>query len=205
MQAIAIMLLEVAYTGDERKYEPQPVLKSIKKLISWLRAMRQNDPVAANAYKVLWKILKSCAQPLQADAAFLLADEPIQTEEPPSAGKRSYTRDDQNSSTWPQEGYPSTIDPDLLRQEQKLPSQFPENPYSTNWDPAPGSEHTSPALFGNPFYTNFDQGVPPMNLTDLWTNNLTEADYENMNFPFRRDVPGQYDMNEENDEYGWPN
>lgn len=200
MQAIAVMLLEVAYTGDERRYESQPVLKSTKRLICWLRAMQQNDPVAANAYKIIQKILKSCAQPLQADAAFLLSDESLQAGEAGSMDNRSYTQNDQNSDNWPQENYPSTIDPDLLQQDQHLPSQFTNNPYSADWERPPGSGQIPPALFGNPFYTNFDQGAPVMNLSDLWANNLTDADYDNTNSMFRRDMPGQYNLDEDYDQ-----
>lgn len=138
----------------------------IKKMIRWLRAMKANDPVAARAHDVVYKILNTCAPALREQVKELIADDTVWTSQPAqparSGGSSTFTS---QSSTWNAPG--------ATGYSQEMPPNFPP-PLSQDHFmdpllqyPLPGQQPTSFA-FGNPFMTNFDQGVPLVDMQQLW-------------------------------------
>jgi hypothetical protein len=75
MQAMAVLLLEMAYEHKHLKEEKFDIATCIKRMIRWLHAMRENDPVASRAYDVVYKILKSCVPKLQDQVRDIMADD----------------------------------------------------------------------------------------------------------------------------------
>ena len=76
MQAMTVFLLETFYWGTHMtKPGNKEILKCIKKLLCWLRAMRLNNPVAERAYKLIVDILKSGESYVQDDITDLLAED----------------------------------------------------------------------------------------------------------------------------------
>ena len=172
MQAMAVLLLEMAYRDNDVKNSDPSMTESIKKLIRWLRAMQHDDPVAARAYHVIWKILKGCAPALQSQANDLLAldEKPnpqpqgprgpqstFNAQETKQALRRGYYYDpmDATGAFDPQPFQQQPLD-DLAGYQDGLHTFFPPD------------EHLTPMAFGNPFYTSFDQGAPVVNMQDLW-------------------------------------
>jgi hypothetical protein len=47
-------------------------------------------------------------------------------------------------------------------------------PYDSNTFYATG-QNPQPMVFGNPFFTNFDQGAPVVDIQDLWTQGTSGA------------------------------
>ncbi|CAO2653872.1 Nn.00g106050.m01.CDS01 [Neocucurbitaria sp. VM-36] len=189
MQSMAVLLLEMAYRGEHLKDEKMDLVECIKKLIRWLRAMQIHDLVAARAYQVVWRILKTCAPSLQSQANELLAEEPESAHQSPPVQPFYTSTKQPYSEPWQppyyadsQTGDPAALDPRLLQQESLNPlsvDQYDMLPYSTT-DPV-----RLPQAFGNLFVTSFDQGAPVVNMQNLWPPQKIEGYY---NMPF-------FDMN----------
>jgi hypothetical protein len=58
---MSVLLLDMTYNCQGKKEENFGVTASIKKLMRWLRALREKDAVAARAYAVVRDILESSA------------------------------------------------------------------------------------------------------------------------------------------------
>tara|TARA_R110002003_G_scaffold104_4_gene8206 strand:- start:3472 stop:4176 length:705 start_codon:yes stop_codon:yes gene_type:complete len=181
MQSMAVLLLEMAYGNKDMRDSDPSMTTSIRKLIRWLRAMQQNDPVAARAYKVTWKILKACAPTLQAQANDLLAmeeeDAPLTT----SYQNPSAAYDNPGTAHWSQtEPFDSamedtgTFDPQMFPQSSY--DAMAGYPYDSNAF-YPVDQNPIPMVFGNPFFTSFDQGAPVVDIQDLWANQVTSSTY----------------------------
>ncbi|KAI4947324.1 hypothetical protein J4E91_006676 [Alternaria rosae] len=166
MQSLAVLLLEMAYEGKHLKDEREDIMACIKKMIRWLRAMKANDPVAARAHDVVYKILNTCAPALREQVKELIADDTVWTSQSAqparSGGSSTFTSP---SSTWNAPG--------ATGYSQEMPPNFPP-PLSQDHFmdpllqyPLPVQQPTSFA-FGNPFMTNFDQGVPLVDMQQLW-------------------------------------
>jgi hypothetical protein len=173
MQAVAILLLEAAHESTETRPSDPSTIESIKKLIRWLRAMQNNDPVAARAYHVIWKILKECAPALQPHANHLAFPEELLPRYQDSRSPLGAFAAQQTTQVPPQRYY---HDPIAATGACSAPS-FQLQP----WDQASGypndmgtffplSENSRAMTFGAPLFTNFAQGVPVFNMKDLWGN-----------------------------------
>jgi hypothetical protein len=179
MQAMAILLLEMAYDSKDMASDDPSMKTSIKKLIRWLRAMQGNDPVAAQALGVIKKILRACAPKLQDQVSDLLAMDDDAT--PPQQDNHAESQHPRDQSTqnqfaqeppapWPQaDPYGNTagdnmnFDPSAYQQQTYDPFIVQgAYPYTLP------SQVQFPLAFSNPFFTSFDQGAPVVNMQDLW-------------------------------------
>ncbi|KAH7091380.1 fungal-specific transcription factor domain-containing protein [Paraphoma chrysanthemicola] len=184
MQSMAVLLLEMAYGNKDMRGSDPNMTTSIKKLIRWLRAMRHDDPVAARAYQVTWKILKACAPTLQAQANDLLAmegedDSPSNTCQYPAA-----TYDEHNTAHWPQANF---YHPPVDNSSAFVSPTFDQStldpltafPYDSNTFYT-ADQNPQPMVFGNPFFTSFDQGAPVVDIQDLWIQGTSGAHGSNL-------------------------
>ncbi|EMD64505.1 hypothetical protein COCSADRAFT_89953, partial [Bipolaris sorokiniana ND90Pr] len=73
MQAITVLLLEMAYNMQGKREQKFPVIPSLQRLLCWLKAMQDNDPLAAHAYDIVRQTLKSCSPLFQFQVDELLA------------------------------------------------------------------------------------------------------------------------------------
>jgi hypothetical protein len=173
MQTMAVLLLEMAYEGKHLKEEKESIIQCLKKMIAWLRAMQVNDPVAARAYEVVFKILKTCAPALREQVKSLFEDDldsefPIQD----AAASRDSIRGS-SSGSWNQAGYadyPSGS-------HEGFPAQVYQEPLMDPLYSCPPVEQQPMAYaFGNPFFTSFDQGVPLIDMQSLWWQSASSGD-----------------------------
>ncbi|CAN9445480.1 unnamed protein product [Alternaria alternata] len=166
MQALAVLLLEMAYEGKHLKDEKADILACIKKMIRWLRAMKANDPVAARAHDVVYKILNSCAPVLREQVKELIDDDSNWTSQPARPARSGASSTFQSQST-------SWDTPSGTGLSEEMPPNYPP-PLSHDHlvdpllqYPLPTQQPT-PSAFGNPFFTSFDQGVPIVEMQQLW-------------------------------------
>jgi hypothetical protein len=176
MQAVAILLLELKYGESNAEAPSTSLVWSLKKLIRWLRTMKDTDRAANRAYKLIWKLLKNCAPALQAQADEILAvfKEPA---------LRPWTHEDYPANIWPtastthQETQPSPMGIDVgfeaLHSAQQPMNEWPE--FQGNMDPFPMVNQNMTPAFGNSWYTNFDQTDPVLSLQDLWEDHAWDA------------------------------
>jgi hypothetical protein len=165
----------MAFANNEAEKRNPDIIASIKKLIRWLRAMQYNDPVAAQAYKVICKILKAVAPELQAQAnEILAADEEIVTlSQAYNAQHTSFT--DQHYEPWPYDdpGFSPTDPSGTLYDQSFYPRQPLNDPLPYQAAPAPFyPDEWNPMLMplGHTFFTNFDQNTPLAGMQDMWTD-----------------------------------
>lgn len=180
MQAVAVLLLEMAYENRDMSPTEESMTVSLKKLIRWLRAMQYNDPVARRAYDVVFKILRGCAPSLQAQANELLATDDYENMGPPPQfpvypsgmpGSQFISPVSQNDF------YASPIDSSAMYhppafQHQQLSNQMTGDEFDVPTFISP-FEQMIPMVFNTPWHTDFDQGAPVVNMQDLWTNTAT--------------------------------
>jgi hypothetical protein len=174
MQAMAVLLLEMAYEHKHLKEEKSDIVACIKKMIRWLHAMRANDPVASRAYDVVFKILKSCAPKLQDQVKDIIADdlESVSNSQPYQATHHQSTAGGSSLGVWntPQHTDSSSTDhppyPPQFYPDQSTESLFPYTPLEPQ---------STGFAFGNPFITNFDEGVPLVDMQSLWWNTAPTA------------------------------
>jgi hypothetical protein len=151
------------------------IIASIKKLIRWLRAMQYNDPVAAQAYKVIWKILKAVAPELQAKANELLAVDEESVTQPQVYNVQHTSFTDQHDESWPYD-YPDPPPTDTsgtLYDQTFYPQQPLNEPFPYQTAPAPyypDEWNPMPMPLGHPFFTTFDQSAPLARMQDMWTD-----------------------------------
>jgi hypothetical protein len=60
MQSLAILMLELSYRGVESD-ERSETMAALKKLVRWLRALRNNNGMARRAYSITLDILQKMA------------------------------------------------------------------------------------------------------------------------------------------------
>jgi hypothetical protein len=173
MQTMAVLLLEMAYEGKQLKDENTNIIQCLKKMIAWLRAMQVNDPVAARAYDVVFKILKNCAPALQEQVKSLLADVRNSEYPPRQAAAPQNSMEGPLSDHWDHleyTGYP-------FASQEGFPPQVPQEPVIDPLYPYPLAGHQPPTgTFGNPFFTTFDQGIPLTDLQNLWWHTAPSGD-----------------------------
>ncbi|CAG5179628.1 uncharacterized protein ALTATR162_LOCUS9381 [Alternaria atra] len=172
MQSIAVLILDMTYRNREIKSSEPSMVVSIRKLIRWLRAMRHNDPVAARAHHVIKGVLKRFSPALQSQADELLDLYEEETPGPDAYQHHYIPYNAQQTAEVPQENFrlnlmntSSTFDP---RPSQYYPlDNLPG--HQGSFDPfyLP-DESIVPMPFDNPFFTNFNHGVPFVNMQSLW-------------------------------------
>ncbi|CAN9174537.1 unnamed protein product [Alternaria alternata] len=172
MQSIAVLILEMTYRKRGTENSEPSMVVSIRKMIRWLRAMRNNDPVAARAHHVIKEILKRCAPALQSQADELLALYEEGTPEPDAYQHHHMPYNARQTVQVPRDNFQlhsmdtgSTFD---SQPSQNYPlGNLPG--YRNDFDPfyLP-EEHIAPMPFGNPFFTDFDHGVPSIDMQGLW-------------------------------------
>jgi hypothetical protein len=159
--------------GNEKR-NPN-IIASIKKLIRWLRAMQYNDPVAAQAYKVIWKILKAVAPELQAKANELLAVDEESVTQPQAYNVQHNSFSYQHYEPWPYDypGPSSTDTSGTLYGQSFYPQQSLNDPLPYQAAPTPyypDEWNPMPMPLGHPFFTDFDQSAPLAGMQDPWTD-----------------------------------
>jgi hypothetical protein len=170
--------------------EPSMVV-SIKKLIRWLRAMQHNDPVAARAHHVIRGVLKRCAPALQSQADELLASYEERTPEPDAYQHRHMPYNGRQTAQVPRDNF-QLYSMDTGSTFDSQPSQhYPLDNllgHQDNFDPfyLP-DEPTVLMPFSNPFFTDFDHGVPFVNMQSLWNqpgySNAFDPSLSRVNIP----------------------
>lgn len=165
MQALAVLLLEMAYEGKHLKGEKADILACIKKMIRWLRVMKASDPVAARAHDVVYKILNTCAPALREQVKELVADDNDWTSQPTQPAHSGASTFYPQSTSWDT--------PSGTGYSEEMPPNYPP-PLSHDHFvdpllqyPLPMQQPT-PFTFGNPFFTSFDQGAPIVEMQQLW-------------------------------------
>jgi hypothetical protein len=178
MQSMAVLLLELAYENKDMEKDYPTMTKSIRKLVRWLRAMSYNDPVAAQAYKVVVKIIRAASPTLRAQADDLLA---LHDDSPPQSQPYQHANVGYDPHQWEAgDQYHNPAGP-------SAPAPFKHQPFDP-WldyqsDPyldAPMDADLTPMSFGNPFLTNFDEAAPVLSMQDLWT--MPGSSFPNINF-----------------------
>lgn len=172
MQAVTILLLELFYQNTHMPAKDEKVFLSVKKLMRWLRATGENDPISKRAYQVVHNILRSCSPPFQDLAREIIAHDNNDTQQPslsPSASggptfmthwSPSFLIDLSNP------GFPS-FQPQFIPQPPML-SDFGFQGDSKSF-PAPISAQYPPSL-NNPFVMNYEHDVAMLlSLQDLWS------------------------------------
>jgi hypothetical protein len=174
IQAMSVLLLEMTHGNKNVQVSDPNIHTSIKKLICWLRALQHNDPVACKAYKVVWKILKSCAPSLQSRVNDLLAfDEEVAAQPQTNPYHQSASGEKNAEPRLPGEAHRNPIDTTGNLDPQAFqylpftdPSLYQDN-QNTFYSP---DEYLSPMPFGNLFFTSFDQGLSDINMQNLWSD-----------------------------------
>jgi len=204
MQAMAVLLLEIAYR-ENLKDDDQHLIEHIARLIRWLHALQRNDPMAANAHKIVRKILKSCAPSLKYQANILLNGDVRSN--PQADVSLNAPRDYNQSQNWSQQGLDhnnvygttmqdNTINPDRLQYTQRPVNVWSDNsPIATN--PTWPQNHASSSLFRTHFHTSFDQDTPLVDLNNIWAHqsigdNVMAMDTTFQNQPLG-DEPSEFD------------
>lgn len=178
MQSMAVLLLELAYENKDMEKDYPTMTKSIKKLVRWLRALEYNDPIAAQAYKVVVKIVKASAPTLRAQAEDLLA---LYDDIPPPPQQFQHAGARYNSHQWAAEDeYRNPTGPSAPApfQQQAFDPwvEYQTHPYQD----APMDTDLMPMSFGNPFSTTFDQAAPVLSMQELWT--MPGSSFPDMDF-----------------------
>ncbi|XP_014555881.1 hypothetical protein COCVIDRAFT_38446 [Bipolaris victoriae FI3] len=170
MQSMAVLLLEMSYEGQNLKDDKENIMKCIKKLMSWLRALRVNDPVASRAHGVVYKILNTCAPSLREQVKELMNDDGDQPSQ-----SRTWERS-QDFNIPQQESWDTSSEPIYPAVSSQtfppfLSEQFPDPiyPYPIEYD------QSMAFSFGNPFTTTFDQGPPILDMQNLWWQSASSA------------------------------
>ncbi|KZM19463.1 DNA binding [Ascochyta rabiei] len=75
MQVLTVLLLEVSYNTVHLPEDDKGILPRIKKLLRWLRVLKEKDRVAARAHDVAFSVLQGLATRTKSDLSDLLQDD----------------------------------------------------------------------------------------------------------------------------------
>lgn len=75
MQALTVLLLEISYDTVHFPDNGKEILSFIKKLIRWLRIMKENDQLAESAYTMAFRLVRRVASQVNMDISDLLREE----------------------------------------------------------------------------------------------------------------------------------
>lgn len=184
MQCAAVLLLEIGYQNQHVQDDNAEITAGIKKLITWLDAMSQNDLCASRAYNVLLRILKDVAPFLRTKADELLTGTATR-------GNTSGQTHDTFVPSFPQQ----STDPNWAQGEffdgsgqaggHMYYSQSSDQSYQdtfflpsgySNYDAMSLDDLRMPNMFGNPFVNSWDQDMPMSGLQNLWPQGRTSVD-----------------------------
>lgn len=178
MQSIAVLLLEMTYQKKDKGSTQPHITVAIKKMVRWLQAMSENDPVAAKACAVFQRILQGMAPILQAQANEILDRPVVQPSQPNSQDylhqRPPPTLGTQSSNPVLQHDFfdntgesSQAVDPQYY--QNQVNSDMPNYTYDPTMFP-PGPAYPARAPFGNPFFTDFDQNAPlaDLDLQNVW-------------------------------------
>lgn len=164
---MAVLLLEMAYEGQNMKEDKADILSCIKKLMRWLRAMRTNDPVASRAHDVVYKIFNTSASSLRDQVSELVDDDHTQPPQAQPSERHEEFAFPTQPEPWDMPIYPEDT-------SQTLPPPFLNEQFSNPIYPFPVQNDPSIAFsFGNPFMTTFDQNPPIVDMQNLWWQSAT--------------------------------
>ncbi|OCK81675.1 hypothetical protein K432DRAFT_294972 [Lepidopterella palustris CBS 459.81] len=85
MQAMAVFMLEMSYHATHMPESKDDILQHVRKLIRWLRAMGEDNAIAARAYELSIELVQKVAPRVQADITDLLAEDTSVMAEPTEA------------------------------------------------------------------------------------------------------------------------
>ncbi|KAJ4338202.1 hypothetical protein N0V87_004179 [Didymella glomerata] len=152
------------------------ITAEIQKLIKWLHAMQQNDPVAERAHHVVRRILQNVAPSLQDKAAELLDEGGLQPGFLDTPGRGQNT-----GMNWAQgnlfDGSAS------VSGHQYYPQSADQSYFGTaQWSHGHSGYGNSPlddlqlsGTFDNPFVNSWDEVVPLAGIQNQWYNTGTAA------------------------------
>ena len=183
MQCAAVLLLEMRYQTRHVKDNNASITDDVQKLIKWLHAMQQNDPVAERAHHVVRRILQNVAPIMQDKAAELLDEGPaasVSNSQPP--GFLGTPHGGQNTGVdWAQgnlsdgsasvNGHqycPRSADQDYFGTAQSAQGY----PAYANY---PLNDLQLYGTFGNPFINSWDEGIPLTGIQNQWYNPCAAA------------------------------
>ncbi|KAF2188537.1 hypothetical protein K469DRAFT_566173 [Zopfia rhizophila CBS 207.26] len=170
MQPVAIFLLEMSYGAAHMQKNGKAVTQFIKKLIRWLRAMRESNAMAKRAYPMALGILRSVAPRVNADISDLLNEDAAIIEDPLlfpdehiSTMDQPFAEQDMYPGNYPQVGRDESADPflDFLGAQQgdtAIPG-FVDTTGTYQQLLFPNAPQLS-TVYGNPFLTSYDQYNP---------------------------------------------
>lgn len=182
MQCIAVLLLEAAYQGRHTKRHNDLITRDIRKLMSWLRAMDNNDPVASRAHGVIRKILHNVAPVLASKATKLLKEDSADhsTDGPHSRGF-AQPQKQQSGPGWAQGEFFDGTTPmtgqhyyptqQTTSQQNSHASTSAPHHQSSYADVSAGQsmgQYHMPSTFGNPFLNSWDEWPPVVDMHNLW-------------------------------------
>lgn len=75
MKALTVLLLKMSYGTVYLQEDSEQILLSVKKLIRWLRAIKESDQIAKRAYTLAFGILRKLAPRIKADISNLLKED----------------------------------------------------------------------------------------------------------------------------------
>jgi hypothetical protein len=192
-------------------------IASIKKMMRWLGAMKDNDPVSHKANKVLRKILRQVAPSLQTMAKDLLAcnDGPTMTWQDTTYQRTeecSTMQNDDSSQLYGSMPPPNDqgMGADFLQHQQQQNQEHEHSYDFGHGENQFSAMQSGPAQmpFGNPFFTPFDQNAPFANMQNLWADsgsfNEFDLDWASLNMP--QDEQAGMDQDQDRDmDYGHDN
>ncbi|KAF2175302.1 hypothetical protein K469DRAFT_69847 [Zopfia rhizophila CBS 207.26] len=170
MQPVAIFLLEMSYGAAHMQKNGKEVTPFIKKLIRWLRAMRESNAMAKRAYPMALGILRSVAPRVNADISDLLNEDVAIIEDPLSfldgdisTMGQLFAEQDKYPGNYPQVDCDGLADsfPDFLgtQQDDTTIPGFVDTTGTYQQLIFPNAPQLS-TIYGNPFLTSYDQQNP---------------------------------------------
>ncbi|KZM20197.1 DNA binding [Ascochyta rabiei] len=178
MQCTAVLLLEVAYQGGKTEKNSDQITRDIQKMINCLRTMQDNDPVAGRAYQVVQKILHNTDPALHAKTEELLQQGSTnhQTADGKASEHLGSLYQQQPGPGWaPGESFNGLISVDDHQHhvseqatgQDQIPG--PSSSYDPSMHPSfPTAPFHVPSTFSNPFNNSWDEGLPVVDMHNLW-------------------------------------
>jgi hypothetical protein len=176
MQSVAVLLLEMTYQKKDKGSTQPHITIAIKKMVRWLHALSEHDPVAAKACAVFQRILQGMAPVLQAQANDIL-DLPVVPPHQPDVQDYLYQQplpalSGLLSNPVPhQDFFDNAGESSQSFDPQYFQHQVNDDVMDYAYHPSmfsPTTTFPARAPFNNPFFTDFDQNVPGADLQNIW-------------------------------------
>ena len=168
MQSIAVFLLEMLFSEMHITDPGARILENIKKLLRWLQFLSVSNAVAKRAYEVVIGIINTSAPRLRVDISDILAEGnsdqnySFQAYWPPgNTAFPSYPENSFPQAEWRTQSlnYPTVAADFSTQYSTSLGEQQPARPFEgfqSDQSFPLELDLQIPAIFGNPFFTNFD-------------------------------------------------